>query len=212
MVSLFVLVPGTVHAVIPGGGDQISCGAGTRTKADGTCVCKDDSLYLDESKTKETCVKKADCPADTTTPKIIDGQKVCSAAASLQEGGSTSDNCKFEGLCTSCQTAGASGCACTQNGQDACGGDQASSSCGQKACDLVDKYLNPFINLLSSLVGIAVVLSIILGGIQYTTSGGDPQKAAKAKGRITNSIVAMIAFMFLYAFLQFLIPGGILHP
>jgi uncharacterized membrane protein YsdA (DUF1294 family) len=76
----------------------------------------------------------------------------------------------------------------------------------------VSKYLNPAIQTASGLVGIVVVLSIILGAIQYITSEGDPQKASKAKGRITNSILALIAFFFLYALLQFLIPGGILHP
>lgn len=125
------------------------------------------------------------------------------------------DDCKFQGLCSECSNADVKGCVCTaSNGSvDECGGDAAAaSSCGKDSCDLVGKYLDPLINLLSGLVGIAVVISIILGGVQYTTSAGDPQKAAKAKSRITTSIIAMISFMFLYAFLQFLIPGGILHP
>jgi tetrahydromethanopterin S-methyltransferase subunit E len=74
-------------------------------------------------------------------------------------------------------------------------------------CNLVNRYLNPFILLLSVLVGIAVTLGIIIGGIQYASSGGDPQKVAGAKIRIRNSIVALVMFFFLYAFLQFLIPG-----
>ena len=75
-------------------------------------------------------------------------------------------------------------------------------------CTIFSKYLNPFIKLLSFMTGIAVVAGITIGGIQYSASGGDPQKAAKAKTHIRNSIIALITFFFLYAFLKFLIPGG----
>lgn len=75
-------------------------------------------------------------------------------------------------------------------------------------CGILD-YLTIFINVLSGLVGIIVVISIILGGIQYTASSGDPQKIAAAKRRILNALVAFFAFIFMYAFLQYLIPGGI---
>ncbi|MGH7241496.1 MAG: hypothetical protein ACREGB_04330, partial [Candidatus Saccharimonadales bacterium] len=64
-------------------------------------------------------------------------------------------------------------------------------------------------NLLSILVGVIAVASIIMGGINYSTSGGDPQKAAKAKARITNTILALVIYGFLYGFLQFVIPGGL---
>lgn len=76
-------------------------------------------------------------------------------------------------------------------------------------CDLIDKYINPFINFMAALVGIAVVISIVVGGIQYASSAGDPQKVTMAKKRIQNAIIALIAFLFLYAMLQFLVPGGI---
>lgn len=78
-------------------------------------------------------------------------------------------------------------------------------------CDLVTKYINPFIQLLSALVGVAVVVSIIIGGIQYSSSAGDPQKASAAKARIRNAIIALIAFIFLYALLDFLMPGGLFN-
>lgn len=76
-------------------------------------------------------------------------------------------------------------------------------------CDLVAKYLNPLINLLAGLVGVAAVISLIIGGIQYTTSGGDPQKVTKAKNRIGMTVIALLGFFFLFGFLQFLIPGGL---
>ena len=96
-------------------------------------------------------------------------------------------------------------------------GDSSANSCGVKAtsaatdnqCGLIEKYFNPFIKLLSIIVGIVVVISIIVGGIQYAGSAGDPQKAAQAKARIFKTVFALIAFIFLYAFLQFIVPGGI---
>ncbi len=74
---------------------------------------------------------------------------------------------------------------------------------------LFAKYINPTVKLLSVAAGIAVVIGIIMGGIQYSASAGDPQKAAQAKGKITKALFGLIAFLFLYSALQFFSPGGI---
>jgi hypothetical protein len=78
-------------------------------------------------------------------------------------------------------------------------------------CDLFVHYINPAINLLAAAVGIIVAISIIIGGLQYGSSAGDPQKASAAKNRIRNAIIALVTFLFLYAILNFLIPGGLLN-
>lgn len=80
--------------------------------------------------------------------------------------------------------------------------------CNEKKCDLIDRYINPAINLLSVSFGLIATISLILGGINYATSEGDPTKASKAKHRIANTIFAVVAYLFLYSFLQFLVPGG----
>jgi hypothetical protein len=82
-------------------------------------------------------------------------------------------------------------------------------SCTSNNCNLIDEYVVPTINLLSAAFGLIAVISLILGGINYTTSEGDPQKVSRAKLRIRNTIFAVVSFLFLYAFLNFLIPGGI---
>lgn len=69
--------------------------------------------------------------------------------------------------------------------------------------------INLAINLLSSLVGIIVVIMMILGGIQYMTAGGNPQAVAVAKKRISNAALSIVALIFMYSFLQWIIPGGI---
>ncbi len=77
-------------------------------------------------------------------------------------------------------------------------------------CDLTKRYLEPFINILAALVGVIATASIIFGGIQYASSADDPSKVSQAKSRITNSLIALVSFFFLYVFLQWLIPGGFL--
>ncbi len=69
--------------------------------------------------------------------------------------------------------------------------------------------VNVVINILSGSIGLLVIIVIIIAGIQYTTAGGDPQRIGKAKNRIRNAIVALVAYMFLYGFLQWIVPGGL---
>ena len=79
----------------------------------------------------------------------------------------------------------------------------------QKECNIVRQYLNPVINALGIVVVLAVVISIVIGGIQYTTSADQPGAVQAARQRIINAVLALIAFTFLWSFLQWIIPGGI---
>lgn len=112
---------------------------------------------------------------------------------------------------------------CNADGSGATVGSSDGGACGQgdpaannKACRsdsncdaIFEKYLKPFIKLLSATVGIVVVAAVIFGGIQFSSSGGDPQKVANAKKHITNAIIALVAYVLLFAFLNFIIPGGL---
>lgn len=71
------------------------------------------------------------------------------------------------------------------------------------------KDLQVIINALSIGVAVIVVGMIILAGIQYMIAGDSPEAVAKAKDRIQNALIALLAFMLTFAFLQWLIPGGI---
>lgn len=88
------------------------------------------------------------------------------------------------------------------------GGDPAADSCSGDDCGLVEKYGIPFLNFLGAIVGLVATISIVFGGIQYASSADDPSKVAAAKSRIINAVIALIAFLFMYGFLQWLIPGG----
>ena len=64
------------------------------------------------------------------------------------------------------------------------------------------------IRLLSNGVGLVIIGSIIVGGIQYTMSAGDPQKTAQAIGRIRSTIIALGLYIFAYPLLNYLLPAG----
>jgi hypothetical protein len=76
---------------------------------------------------------------------------------------------------------------------------------------LFAKYINPLVNLLSAVVAVVVVIGIIVGAVQFSSSAGDPQKAANGKNHIRNALFGLLAYLLLYAFLQFIIPGGFLN-
>lgn len=95
--------------------------------------------------------------------------------------------------------------------------DSAVGSCTRGAdctgddCGLIEKYINPIINLLAGLVGIVISIVIVWGGIQYSSSADDPGKVSAAKSKIMNAIIALLGFLFMYVFLQWLVPGGFLN-
>lgn len=98
------------------------------------------------------------------------------------------------------------------SGQCAGGGSANSGNAGS-----VDVSGNPImqditlvVNFLSAGVGIFIVGMIILGGIQYAMAGDNAQAVTAAKQRITNALIALIAFLFLFGFVQWLVPGGVL--
>lgn len=77
-------------------------------------------------------------------------------------------------------------------------------------------YANPIydvlfaaIRFLTAGVGIVIVAVVIVAGIQYITASGEPPKQAAAKMRIINALLALLLFMFTFAIIQFLVPGGL---
>jgi hypothetical protein len=75
---------------------------------------------------------------------------------------------------------------------------------------LIFNYLVIIIQFLSGAIGLVIVLMIVIGGVQYITSAGDPGAVKAAKQRIVNAITGLVLFLLMFAILNFLIPGGIL--
>jgi hypothetical protein len=88
-----------------------------------------------------------------------------------------------------------------------CQGSACKSSSPDGCSALIDA-LFAFIRFLSAGVGIVVVASTVIAGIQYISSRGDPNATGKAIGRLSNNVVVLIAYVFSYAILNFVIPGG----
>lgn len=70
-------------------------------------------------------------------------------------------------------------------------------------------YLETAINILTTIVGVVIVIMIVVGGIQYSAARDNPQEAASAKHRIYNAVLALVIYLFAFAFLQYIVPGGI---
>lgn len=70
------------------------------------------------------------------------------------------------------------------------------------------KKLQTVINFLAIGVGVVATISIIFAGIQYITGGDNPQQLQNAKNRIIKTITAVIVFIFMWAILNWLLPGG----
>lgn len=85
--------------------------------------------------------------------------------------------------------------------------DAGINKCLQKNQIVVD--INKIVDFLAGGVGIVVIGTIILGGIQYSMAGDNAQATTAARQRITNGLIALAAFIFAFAFLQWLIPGGL---
>lgn len=81
---------------------------------------------------------------------------------------------------------------------------------GDLASNPIIKWLRNFINLFAAIIGVGAVIMIIIGGIQYTAARDNPQAIQAAKMKIMNVAIGIVAFIFLYAFMQWLIPGGAL--
>lgn len=71
-------------------------------------------------------------------------------------------------------------------------------------------WIQFFINWISVFIVIGSVIALAAAGVQYSAAAGDSGKIAEAKKRITNVLMALLAYFFLFAFIQWLVPGGII--
>jgi hypothetical protein len=65
-----------------------------------------------------------------------------------------------------------------------------------------------FINVLGVIIIVGASAMLVYAGVEYIAAADNPDRVKKAKQKIINVIIGVIAFFFMYAFLQWLIPGG----
>jgi len=71
-------------------------------------------------------------------------------------------------------------------------------------------YAIQILKLVNIAFGLFIILMLVITGVQYMTSLGDPGSVKNAKNRLQNTIIALVLYLSMFAILSFLIPGGIL--
>lgn len=105
-------------------------------------------------------------------------------------------------------------------GDDCCGGengvrtsiikgDLCGSEDGTAEGSTIFNLLKGLLRIMTAGVGIAAVGGIAWGALLYTTAESKPEQTKKAIGIITNVVIGLIAYAFMFVFLNFLIPGGV---
>jgi hypothetical protein len=67
------------------------------------------------------------------------------------------------------------------------------------------------VNILTGGVGVLAIMGIIYASILYTTAGGSKEQIEKAKGVIMNVVIGVVAFLLMFSFVNFLVPGGLFN-
>ena len=63
------------------------------------------------------------------------------------------------------------------------------------------------VDVLTIGIGILGVIGISIVGVQYLTAGGNEEQTRKAKRRMFEIVIGLIAYAVLYAILKFLLPS-----
>ena len=87
-------------------------------------------------------------------------------------------------------------------------GDEADKTNGEG----IECILMLVVDILTAGVGIVSVLGIGIAGVQYLTAGGSEEQTRKAKRRIAEIVIGLAAYVLIYAFLRFILPGFNVEP
>jgi hypothetical protein len=100
------------------------------------------------------------------------------------------------------QTAAEAVCAGLGVGVDSdgdCKDPAGSASVGNTVTSLID--------LLSLIVGVAAVIMIIIGGLQYVMSGGDSGKVGNSKNTILYAVIGLVVVALAQVIVQFTVES-----
>ncbi len=180
---------------------------------------------------RTTCKRKATAKKDDVYKACRSKEDPQSCHSKLKSGcadkrGSALESCKKK---TAQPLAGRSAGASTNTGQNSgtgfpktekngkCGtGDNAVETNFDFGCsgtgNPIQDVAYTIIRFLSIGVGIVLVASIIYAGIMYSSSEGSPEATASAKKRVQNAVAGLIFYMFIFALVQYLVPGGLFAP
>lgn len=58
-------------------------------------------------------------------------------------------------------------------------------------------------------VGLAVTIGVVIGGLMFVTARGNSDQTKKGIDVIRNALIGLLLFIFMYAIINFLVPGGL---
>ena len=85
------------------------------------------------------------------------------------------------------------------------GGCDSNSTLCADSGDGVFSLIRSIIQVMFIIAGIIAVIMIIIGGITYTTSVGDPAKTKKAKDTVLYSVVGLVVSLMAYAIVTYVV-------
>lgn len=91
-------------------------------------------------------------------------------------------------------------------GETADGVNYFNCSCDGEGGERVINIVNTVINIMTVGVGILGVVGISVVGVQYLTAGGSEEKTRKAKRRMLEIVIGLVAYVLIYAILKWLMP------
>lgn len=98
----------------------------------------------------------------------------------------------------------------------ACGGAGIAATSGDCSGDAntpgVDNIIAAAIKILSSIVGLAAVVVIIVGGFKYITSGGDSNKVGAAKNTIMYALIGVVIAVMAQVLVRFVFDKATSTP
>lgn len=77
-------------------------------------------------------------------------------------------------------------------------------ACAPKSISL-SQAISQTVNLLLFIVGVASVIVLIVGGLRYVLSGGDPKNTAAAKDTILYAVIGIVVALLSWAIVSFIL-------
>lgn len=81
------------------------------------------------------------------------------------------------------------------------------AGCNVKEDSSLMPTIKTIIDVIIGVLGIVAVIVIVLGGVQYTLSTGDPGRIKKAKDTILYGIIGLVVAILAYAIVNFVLSS-----
>ena len=81
------------------------------------------------------------------------------------------------------------------------------AGCNVKEDSSLMPTVKTIIDVIIGVLGIVAVIVIVLGGVQYTLSTGDPGRIKKAKDTILYGIIGLVVAILAYAIVNFVLSS-----